>query len=263
MSASEVRTKIAEVQKAMSDPSSWSWSQRTGKREVSPLFLQDVSELIEAFGDFTGKAKAEHLDYFKEIRQIEEEARRYFESMPQSSLVDYCFELVNLSIGKISEAVSFVAGLDAIPAEKKVSRLAYEKVAEENEANKRLIEIMVRYKGLPELNELMENARNAKLPVDEHWVLALCSANLIEAIVSKKLEELKLPTDGSFESKYKRLSNAIKEKEQREIQQLLPPALYKGIRNKLDHASHSNRVTPKEAKDISRFVMNLIEEVFQ
>lgn len=122
---------------------------------------------------------------------------------------------------------------------------------------------MVRFKGLPELNELLETSRNVGLPTDEHWVLALCSANLIEAIVNKKLEELDESTEGNFEKRYKRLAQAIKKKEHRDISQLLPLAIYKGIRNKLDHASHSNRVTPKEAKDISKIVKDLINEVFK
>jgi len=122
---------------------------------------------------------------------------------------------------------------------------------------------MVRFKGLPELNELLETSRNAGLPTDDHWVLALCSANLIEAIVNKKLEELGESTEGNFEKRYKKLAQTIKKKERRDISQLLPLAIYKEIRSKLDHASHSNRVTPKEAKYISKIVKNLIIEVFK
>ena len=44
--------------------------------------------------------------------------------------------------------------------------------------------------------------------------------------------------------------------------QILPSAIYK-VRNKLDHSSDSNRVTPKEAKDISKMVIELMNEVFQ
>jgi len=54
----------------------------------------------------------------------------------------------------------------------------------------------------------------------------------------------------------------IKEKEGKDISQLLPLALYDGIRNKLDHASESNRVTPKEAQDISEWVIKFMKEIF-
>jgi len=61
---------------------------------------------------------------------------------------------------------------------------------------------MVQYKGVPELNNLLETARNIQLPTDEYWVLALCSSNLIEAIVNKKLKELDMKIEGAFKQKY-------------------------------------------------------------
>jgi hypothetical protein len=42
---------------------------------------------------------------------------------------------------------------------------------------------------------------------------------------------------------------------------LLPSAVYK-VRNKLDHASDANRVTPKEATDISKMVIDFMNEIF-
>ena len=54
----------------------------------------------------------------------------------------------------------------------------------------------------------------------------------------------------------------IKGKEGRDISQLLPSAVYK-VRTKLDHSSDSNTVTPKEAREISRMVVNFMNEVFQ
>lgn len=256
MSAQQVREQIKKVQQSIGYRS-------TSLGEIRLSFLQQVNYLQESYGALAGKAKAHHPEYITDINNICKEIETYFEYMTKSTNADYCFKLVNLAIAKISELLAFVEGLEASPFEKKVSRRAYEKLARENEVSKRALEMLVKYKGLPELNELLENARNVKLPTDEHWVLALCSANLIEAVVNKKLNELKLSTKGSFESKYKRLAMAIKDKEQREIQQLLPAALYKGVRNKLDHASHTSRVTPKEAKAVCEFVINLIAELFQ
>jgi len=115
---------------------------------------------------------------------------------------------------------------------------------------------------LPELGELLDKAKATGLLVGENWVLALCSVNLIESLVNKKLEQLKESTDGSFDIRYKRLISAIKAKEKRDIQQLLPLALYNVIRNKLDHASHTSKVTSKEAKEISNIVISILKDLF-
>ena len=115
-----------------------------------------------------------------------------------------------------------------------------------------------------ELDELLENSRRIGLPTDRNWVLALCSANLIEAIVYKKLNDLGESCEGSFEARYDRLVKAVKEKEKgRDLQRLLPLAIYRGIRNKLDHESHESNVTAKEAKKISEIVIDLMNEVFK
>lgn len=256
MSAEEVRKQIKNVQQSISYRS-------TTLGEINYSFLRQVNLLQDSYGAFLGKAKAQFPEYIKEINNISDEIKTYFEYMTRSSNADYCFKLANLAIGKISELLLFIEGLRASPPERKISKRAYEQLVKESEANRRALEILVKYKGLPELNELLEKARNVKLPIDEHWVLALCSANLIEAVVNKKLKDLELSTEGSFENRYKRLANGIKEKEKRDIQKLLPLALYKEVRNKLDHASHALRVTPREAKDISKIVIDLISEVFQ
>jgi len=262
MSVAEVREQIKIVQKSITDSQSITFRAGLGYI-VAYEFLKKVNRLLECYGSFLGKAKAKYSDYLEEIENYDEEIKAYFEHMTKSSETNYCFKLVNLAIGKISELLSFVEGLEASPPRKKVSKRIYQKLLRENEANKRMIETLVKYKGLPELNELLEKARGVKIPTDEHWVLALSSANLIEAIVNKKLEELKVSKEGNFEKRYKRLVKSVKETEKRDISQLLPMALYKGVRNKLDHASHDNRVTQKEANQISKIVINLIAEVFQ
>jgi hypothetical protein len=48
----------------------------------------------------------------------------------------------------------------------------------------------------------------------------------------------------------------------KDTSQLLPLALYDGIRNKLDHASEANRFSPKEAKAISEWVIKFKKEMF-
>lgn len=256
MSANEVRNQIEVVRKSMTHFSSFSLGQITND------FLSRVNLLQQKYGAFLGQAKSEHLGYSQELDELAESIETYFALMAKDSDSHFCFKLVNMAIGKISEMVSFVEGLNE-SKDNVIAKSAFDDVIKKNEALKQTLEFMVRFKGLPELNELLETAKNSKLDVDEHWVLALCSINLIEASVNKKLEELNISQEGSFEKKYSRLINGVKKKENRDIQQLLPLALYKGVRNKLDHGSHAHKVTPKEAKQISQLVRSLINELFQ
>jgi hypothetical protein len=115
------------------------------------------------------------------------------------------FTLINLASGKISELISFISTIDTMPPVEKVSKSSYDKILSERDELKKTVEIMVQYKGLPELNTLMETAKNNSLPLDEYWVLALCSSNLIEAVVNKKLDQLKQKAEGNFEERYKKL----------------------------------------------------------
>lgn len=148
------------------------------------------------------------------------------------------------------------------PTEEMVPKKLYDKLLEESKVDERIIETLSKYRGDPELNDLLEKSKTIGIDVDQSWVTALCSVNLIEATVNKKLEELGESTDGSFAKKYKRLISAVKKKESRDIQQLLPTAMYEGIRNKLDHASHANRVTKKEAQEIKKIVINILSDLF-
>jgi len=262
MSLEEVEKQIKTIQDTINVKQSIIFSNLSKQTEITPFFLNKVSILLESYGQFVGNAKAKHYTYLDDINNIDGIARGYFEDLMTSHNAKTCFKLVSLGVGKISELLQFVKGIELSKPAESIPKAKYEKLVKEDEINKGIIETLIKYKGLPELNELLESARDVKLPVDEHWVLALCSANLIEAVVNKKLDGLEKPTQGNFEKRYKRLAQIIEEKEQRDISQLLPLAIYSGIRHKLDHASHSNRVTPKEAKDISRIVVNLIVELF-
>jgi len=257
MSATEVRNQIEKTRKSMTDAWSTDYS-----GQITSKFISQVNLLQNLYGTFLGKAKSKHLGYSKELEEIAESIETYFGCLVKTSDYKICFQLVNMAIGKISELISFVEGLDE-SKDNVVAKSAFDNAIKEKETLKHTLEFMVRFKGLPELNELLETAKNSRLDVDEHWVLALCSVNLIEASVNKKLEELNVPVDGKFEKKYNRLISCVKEKENRNIQQLLPKALYKVVRNKLDHASHANKVTPKEAQHISQLVQSLINELFQ
>jgi DNA mismatch repair ATPase MutS len=229
---------------------------------VKEEFHSDVNYLLSLYGEFLGTVKARHKEYLNELNKIDDTITDYFQTLLKTSDDETCFKLVNLGSGKISELLSFVNSLEQSPPEEKVSKASYDKLLIEKEDLKRTVEIMVQYKGLPELNNLLETAKDNAIPLDEYWVLALCASNLIEAVVNKKLEKLGEKAEGNFEDRYKKLCKVIKEREGREISQLLPSAVYK-VRNKLDHASDSNRVTPKEAKGISKMVIEFINEVFQ
>ena len=146
-------------------------------------------------------------------------------------------------------------------SEEMVPKRLHDKLLEESKVDKKVIETLSKYRGIPELEDLLEKAKAVGIDADQNWVLALCAVNLIEASVNKKLEELGETTDGSFDTKYKRLISAVKKKEHRDIQQLLPTAMYKGIRNKLDHASHANKVTKREAQEIKKIVTNILNDL--
>jgi hypothetical protein len=114
----------------------------------------------------------------------------------------------------------------------------------------------------PALLDLLTKSQTCGIDVDGNWALAICSINLIEAAVNKKLEDLKKSTKGDFSERLKRLRNAVKVSESRDIQQLLPKAMYDRIRSKLDHASHKYKVTPAEAGSIYFSVVGFLEELF-
>lgn len=260
MSAEEIIKQIRLIRQKMARGVHYDGYSSFGS--VTADFHSDVNYLLSLYGEFLGTAKAKHNEYLNELNKMDNIITEYFQALLSVSEDEHCFKLVNLGSGKISELLSFVNSLEKSPTEEKVSKVSYDKLVIEKEELRRTVEIMVQYKGLPELNNLLETAKNNALPLDEYWVLALCSSNLVEAVVNKKLEKLGEKADGNFEERYKKLCRVIKEKEGRDISQILPSAIYK-VRNKLDHSSDSNRVTPKEAKDISKMVIEFMNEVFQ
>ena len=255
MSAKDIRQQIKQIQTNIKD-------RMYGHQRITYLFQSDVNLLQRMYGEYLGTAKARHQEHLKEFSTFDNDVRKYFEQLVELESPLYCFSTINLAIGKISELVSFVEAIESAPAEEKVTRASYIKLLREKEDAERTAKFLVQYTGLPELHTLLEISKNIGIAVDEYWVLALCSSNLIEAVVNKKLKELGAKVEGSFKQKYRKLGAVIKEKEGKDISQLLPLALYDGIRNKLDHASDANRVTPKEAKDISEWVIKFMKEIF-
>jgi len=253
MSASEVKKRIEKLQSEMDSCGHFTY--------VADDVIMGVNYLLDAYGKFLGEAKAKHRDYLEELEVLDRQAEVYFASLIKGTSSRFCHSVIALGVRKISEVLSFVERLNAV-SEEKVSKRLYKKLRKENEANKKVIEILSRVRGIPELNELLEKARGVGIEIDEGWALALCSVNLIEAGVNQKLKELEESTKGSFATRYKRLISVIKTKEHRDIQQLLPTALY-DVRNKLDHASHANRVTSREANEIKKIVINILDDLFQ
>jgi hypothetical protein len=263
MSISDIRKHMKQIQEGMGHAYSYySHSVYDGANEVTEGFLSQINLLLQSYGDIVGKARARHPDWVDQLDSLDKEIRKCFGATTQTSNTDYCYKVVNLAMAKISELLSFVEELDTVSPERERSLKVHGKLMLENKELKKAVEIMVKYKGLPELNQLLEEAQDVGLCTDEYWVLALCSVNLIESIVNKKLKELQEATEGSFDKRYRKLVETIKEKENRDIQNLLPLALYSTIRNKLDHASHINKVSPKEAKDIGELVRKFIAEIF-
>jgi hypothetical protein len=200
-------------------------------RELTVGDLGEINLLQQRYGEFLGNAKARHQEYSKQLSILDDDITTCFAKITQFSSYKTIFQILNIAIGKIAELISFVETIESTPLEEKVTKSAYNKFLAEKESLQKTVEIMVQYKGVPELNKLLETAKNNQLPTDEYWVLALCSSNLIEAVVNKKLRELDVKVEGSFKEKYRKLCSAIKEKEGTNISQLLPLALYDGIRN--------------------------------
>lgn len=260
MSATEVRIHIQEIRNNMG---LLSVTSRQGEGYIITYdFLELVNRLLESYGEFLGKIKARHIEHLEEFNEYNKRIMYHFKAMNKSSEANYSFKQVNLAIGEISGLLSFGEELEG-STERKVAVSAYNKLAKENETLTKMNELLIKHRGLPELNELLTTGKEVGLPIDEHWVLALCSSNLIESLVNKKLEELNEAKDGNFRKRYNRLATKIKEKEGRDVSQLLPMAVYDGIRNKLDHASHANIVTQDEANQVCKIVTNLIAELFQ
>lgn len=258
MSAENLRVQIRVIRKNMTESLKYNYI-----GDITDKFFADMNLLQQRYGEFIGKAKGTHQEYLKEISRIDVDITTCFAKLTQLSHYGTIIQIVNLAIGKISELLSFVETIESTPPEDKVPKASYDTVLSEKIVLENTVKLLAQYRGLPELNTLIEHSNTIGLPLDEHWVLALCSSNLIEAVVNKKLETLEEKAEGSFRKRYNKLCKLIKEKENREIQQLLPIALYEGVRNKLDHASNSNRVTPKEAKDISNLVLAFMKEIFQ
>ena len=255
MSAKDIKQQIQKIQTNIK-------GRMYGHQRITFLFQSDVNFLQQIYGEYLGTAKAIHQDHLKEFSTFDNDVRKYFEQLVGLESPLYCFSTINLAIGRISELVSFVEAIESAPAEEKVTKASYNKLLREKEDAEKTAEFLVQHAGLPELHALIEISEDIGIAIDEYWVLALCSANLIEAVVNKKLQALNVKAEGSFKQKYGKLCSLIKEKEGKDISQLLPIALYEGVRNKLDHASDAKRVTPKEAKDISEWVIKFMKELF-
>jgi len=226
-------------------------------------FMGQITLLQRLYGEYLGRAKAENPELSSELTAMDKVITEYFQDFARAFNPEDCLKKISIAIGKISELVSFVETSKSNPPKLNVSKEAYDALLREKKEMEKTAEFLFKHGNFPEVSALLETAKDIGLPVDEPWVLALCSSNLIEAVVNRKLEKLGEKAEGSFRARYQKLCKIIKEKEGRDIQQLLPIALYEGIRNKLDHASDSNRVTPKEAKDISKMVTEFMNEIFQ
>jgi hypothetical protein len=257
MSAENLKAQIRTIREKMTKPRTYNYM-----GDLTGEFFKDINLLQQRYGEFLGNAKAKHQEYLQELSRLDNDITTCFVKLTQVSQTGTIFQILNLAIGRISELMSFVETIESKPPDEQVSKASYDKLLREKEKAENIAEFLVQNKGLPELHRLMEHAKSVGIEIDEYWVLALCSSNLIEAIVNKKLEQLGEKTDGNFEERYKKLCRVIKEKEGKDIHQILPSAVYK-VRSKLDHATHENRVTSKEAENISKVVIEFMNEVFQ
>jgi len=232
--------------------------------------IHALEELLEEFGSVLGKAKVDYPAYSDQLDRLDEDARSYFQSIPKErfagtlmklTVQDYA-QVCSLGVQKVSEAISVVDRLNNPPEGMTVPKQEYDRLASENRIQKQVIKILSESRGYPNLAELVRISRSCGIQIDENWVLAVCAVNLIEAAVNRKLEDLKEPTEGTFSVRLERLASSIKKLEGRDIQQMLPTAIYDKIRSKLDHGSHRYRLTEAEAENIYRNVASFLKELF-
>lgn len=183
------------------------------------------------------------FDYIKRlIKTAEERAQRERAQAPETRVRGYEVEL-----GKIKqENVTLKADKKLLTEQLTVMQKSLTKILEG--------------KPFSRLFDLLEKARPLK--IDENWVSAICALNLLEISVNKKLEDLGNSTEGSFNTRYERLTAACKAKEKRDIRRLLPTPLY-NARSKMDHAGHKYKPTPQETEMIVKYVSDFISELFR
>jgi len=263
MSTTSVRIRIEQFKQAMN-------KNADEDTVVKYYTVHALEELLEEFGSVLGRAKVDHPMYSDVLSKIDEDARSYFQSIPKEEFAgvsmmpqiqDYA-QVCSLGIQKVLEATAIVERLDNPPEGTTVSKKEYEKLARENETQKQVIKILSESRGYPDILELLRLSQFCGIQIDENWVLAVCAVNLIEAAVNKKLEDLKQKADDEFAKRLRRLASVIKEREDRDIQQMLPETFYQGIRSKLDHASHKYHPTKAEAESIYKIVASFLKELF-
>ena len=255
MSTEEVKEAISELFGKMAGS--------TYPTNVSDSVIMAVNNLLTKHGYALGKAKAKYPTYSNQLDSLDKQARTYFQALVNISARKSYHSVVTLGVQKISEFIAFVEQLQNRPKPEMVSKELYKESLQENEAQKRVIKILSESRGHPDLINLINQAKSCNIDIDENWVLAVSAINLIEAAVNKKLENLNESLQGDFYKKLQRLVSVVKKVEKRDIQQMLPTAMYKEIRNKLDHASHKYKPTQKEADNIYKNVISFLEELFQ
>lgn len=112
------------------------------------------------------------------------------------------------------------------------------------------------------LGDLITKCNQAGIAIDNDWIASIAALNIMEAALNKKLEGFGDQIEGDFTKKLDRVVLLIKQKEKRKIQRMLPESLYKGPRNKLDHASHKYAPTPTETKNIIKNVTDFLNDLF-
>jgi len=256
MSTQITRARIEQLKIAIKENAGWS--------SVQISTLHALEELLEVFGSVLGRAKVDFPAYSEQLSKLDQDARSYFQILPKfvhelKEFVQYCM----LGVQKVSEAIAIVERLDNPPQGMTVAKQEYDRLASENEIQKRVIKMLSESRGYPDLLNLTSIAKSGGIEVDENWVLAVCAVNLIEAAVNKKLEDLGQSIEGDFSKKLSRLTVAVKESEGRIIQQMLPSALYDKVRHRLDHASHKYHPTEAEAENIYRDVASFLQDLFR
>jgi len=230
---------------------------------ISNQIIIAVAKLLDAFGEYLGAKRAEHPTHVSEIEVLDRDARSCFQDarLHVDNSSQY-MTVIGIGVQKVSETVRWLEDLSKQPKDL-ITKDEYDKAVKERKEAENALERILRNWGPPALKEIISKAQSGGLGhLDESWIIAVCSVNLVEAAVNRKLEILGSSTEGKFKERLDRLATLVKEKEGRDIQKVLPRMLYEGPRQLLDHASHGQGVTPEEADQIRRAVVSFLENLF-
>lgn len=221
--------------------------------EGSPVYKQIIELASSVFPD--------HKEYLKEQAEYSTPGEVKIERI--NLVFEYIERLLKLSEEKVDSETQ----LQKIRSELETLR---QRCSELENQNKLLVDQLVLLQKshrkilemapLASLTKFLEEVQ-PHLGVDENWAISTCALVILDLAVKKRLEGLGEYSGDSFEACYRRLVEAIKRKERRDVERFLPRPFH-DARNKLVHAGHIYKPTPEETEMIVKYVTSFVKDLF-